>query len=268
MFNKSNIILLSSICYFGQGSAQTSEPIKDNSFLVEEAYNQEKVIVQHINMVNFNSDFSEFEYSFTQEWPLGGMKHQFSYSLPFQYFQRNFSLQNVVLNYRYQLIHLKKIYFAPRASLIFSLSGSDKNFLTGTEVNLPLSYEISPKITLHVTEGANYISDEFLTDSKAVNRSSYFFAGSVIYSPSSRFNILCEAVYNTATFRFHDEILERENTFILNPGLRGAIDFKSGLQVVPGISLPLQYSKNKTETSLLFYLSFEHPFTKSHEHTD
>src|SRR6185312_16420034 len=52
--------------------------IQDNSFLIEEAYNQESGVVQHISTFE-RADGGDWAYSFTQEWPLGGIRHQLSY---------------------------------------------------------------------------------------------------------------------------------------------------------------------------------------------
>ena len=57
-------------------------PISDNSFLVEEAYNQEAGVVQHISGFTRTSGASGWGYSLTQEWPLGGRRHQLSYTVP------------------------------------------------------------------------------------------------------------------------------------------------------------------------------------------
>lgn len=60
-----------------------SDPvIQDNSFLVEEAYNQEAGIVQHISTFQIQRGTSDFDASFTQEWPVGSIKHQLSYDIP------------------------------------------------------------------------------------------------------------------------------------------------------------------------------------------
>ena len=63
-----------------QATAPASEPIRDNSFLIEEAYNQEAGVVQHVSAFA-RSEGGAWLYSFTQEWPLGGIAHQLSYSL-------------------------------------------------------------------------------------------------------------------------------------------------------------------------------------------
>ncbi|HUS20121.1 MAG TPA: hypothetical protein VMZ25_10765, partial [Terriglobales bacterium] len=43
--------------------------IEDNSFLIEEAYNQEHGVVQHIQSFTRTWNSQDWVYSFTQEWP-------------------------------------------------------------------------------------------------------------------------------------------------------------------------------------------------------
>src|SRR5581483_8134055 len=58
-----------------------SPPIQDNSFLVEEAYNQEAGVVQHISVYSRLWNRKDWSYAFTQEWPGRNPRHQFSYTL-------------------------------------------------------------------------------------------------------------------------------------------------------------------------------------------
>jgi hypothetical protein len=53
-----------------------------------------------------------------------------------------------------------------------------------------------------------------------------------------------------------------ETELLLSPGLRGAVDFPSGLQVVPGLAVPIGVGPSHGEREVLFYLSFEHPFAR------
>ena len=55
--------------------------IQDNSFLIEEAYNQEAGVVQHIQTLRRIR--RDWFYTFTQEWPLGSQAHRFSYTVPY-----------------------------------------------------------------------------------------------------------------------------------------------------------------------------------------
>ena len=56
--------------------------IADNSFLVEEAYNQESGVVQHVSTFSRPDGGGAWDFAFTQEWPFRGMRHQLSYTVP------------------------------------------------------------------------------------------------------------------------------------------------------------------------------------------
>src|SRR6185295_351310 len=68
-------------------AAVAAEPlakgIQDNSFLIEEAYNQEAGHVQHI--VNLRRQGQQWQFSFSQEWPIFSQTHQFSYTVPYNF---------------------------------------------------------------------------------------------------------------------------------------------------------------------------------------
>ncbi len=57
--------------------------VQDNLCLVEEAYNQEPGVVQHISCLRGQG--RDLFFNFTQEWPLGSQAHQFSYSVPYSW---------------------------------------------------------------------------------------------------------------------------------------------------------------------------------------
>jgi hypothetical protein len=117
--------------------AQEAVPIRDNSFLIEEAYNQEKGVVQHIGVFRADRRLNEGIFVFTQEWPVFSSRHQFSYSLPVSS-AGGLLLENVILHYRYQLLQQVKISMAPRITAILPVhnkySGTSSS---GFEFNLP-----------------------------------------------------------------------------------------------------------------------------------
>src|SRR2546423_4213179 len=86
--------------------AKNRKPIQDNSFLLEEAYNQEAAVIQHISSVFFDRSISSWVYSLTDEWPLGGQRHQLSVTIPVLSASEGSAgaLGDVALNYRLQLI--------------------------------------------------------------------------------------------------------------------------------------------------------------------
>ena len=61
--------------------AAQNAPISDNSFLIEEAYNQEGGVVQHISALLRAQD-GAWLYTFTQEWPFFSQRHQLGFTVP------------------------------------------------------------------------------------------------------------------------------------------------------------------------------------------
>src|ERR1041384_3024217 len=92
--------------------ARNVDGIMDNSFLVEEAYNQEPGVVQHIFTASYGvkqlagPDDKAWNPTFTQEWPVFSQRHQFSYTVPYYFLesggQSKDGLGDILLNYRYQ----------------------------------------------------------------------------------------------------------------------------------------------------------------------
>src|SRR5574338_1467311 len=87
-------------------AAAPPAPIRDNSFLLEEAYNQEYRVVQHISALVHDQKTGLWSYSFTQEWPVPGMRHQLSYTIPIanEGGPGHRGVGDFALNYRYQLV--------------------------------------------------------------------------------------------------------------------------------------------------------------------
>src|SRR5262245_5706009 len=85
-------------------SEPVAKGIQDNSFFVEEAYNQEPGVVQHILNVpiDFTNGSREIAPSFTQEWPVFSQTHQFSYTIPYIFTEDDNGMEDMRLNYRLQ----------------------------------------------------------------------------------------------------------------------------------------------------------------------
>ena len=52
------------------------------------------------------------------------------------------------------------------------------------------------------------------------------------------------------------------DSFFLSPGVRFAIDLPSGLQIVPGIAVPLGVGPSDGERGVFLYLSLEHAYRR------
>jgi hypothetical protein len=251
-------------------SARFSPAIEDNSYFIEEAYNQEDRVVQHINNGRYSLISShDFIYSFTQEWPVFSQKHQFSYTIGFSSLNSGnvFGLNDAMLNYRYQLTgHDAFITLAPRFSLILPTGNSKKDLGTGVvgyQVNLPASKRISNRIVCHANAGYTLLPHVASTGAdNIVYHNNYSFVNlgaSMIWLMTYRTNLMFEVVYNILheTGESSDKVTQGQA--IVSPGIRHAFDFKN-LQIVPGIAVPILFQNKDAEFGLFFYLSFEHPF--------
>jgi hypothetical protein len=221
------------------GRAAVAQAIADNSFLIEEAYNQEPGVVQHISAWQRSLRSPAWGYTFTQEWPVGSQTHQLSYTIPLQRTERPSStgLGDAAVNYRYQLRADDRVALAPRLSLLLPTGSSARGLGTGhlgAQLNVPLSVTLAPALVTHWNAGVTAVAQT----------TSYNLGASAIWLARSTFNVMLEVVW-MAQDGAHD--------VVVNPGIRWAHNFSSGLQIVPGVAFP-------DGKSALLYLSFEHRF--------
>ena len=247
-----------------QVAAQEKDPrpaagLQDNSFLIEEAYNQEAGVVQHTMVLRRQNGAWSFAY--TDEWPVRTQTHQFSYTVPYLWLNgdggRGFG--DVMLNYRYQALTESATLpaFAPRLSLILPTGDEDRGTGFGSygyQINLPVSKIVSDRVTLHGNAG---VTSYF--DVHGRRPTSYNLGGSVVYAATRNTNFLVEAL-GEWTETVNDTFgIDREFAFTLLPGVRHAFNLKEG-QLVLGAGVPIQFSEGHTDVGALFYLSFEHKF--------
>lgn len=236
--------------------------IQDNSFLLEEAYNQEAGVVQHINTFSRSND-GGWIYSFTQEWPLGGMRHQLSYTLPFLHSaEGGTGLADVALNYRYQLLGTPEAHtlVAPRFTLLFPTGSIRAMRGTGglaLQVNLPVTWVLSSSLVTHWNAGATLV----LSAKDQVGAATTFsqnLGASLVWLIWPGFNALIESVWLNQEVLSGDGSTGRDEVVLLSPGVRAALNV-GRVQIVPGLAYTVNWSGG--ENAVFLYLSFEHPFT-------
>ena len=246
-------------------------PIQDNSFLIEEAYNQEEGVVQHINTFQRLRGSGDWIYTFTQEWPIGSIKHQFSYTVPVTRIgdspDRHSGLGDIALNYRYQLVGdgEAKVAMAPRFSVIVP-SGDENQGRglggTGYQANVPLSVVLSPTLVAHTNAGYTWTSKAKDGDGNKADLSAWNVGQSFIWLAHQRFNVMLEAIYSRAEVIAGAGRKDTVSAAFVSPGIRWSYDFESGLQIVPGIAFPIGVGASRHQNAVFFYLSFEHPFKR------
>jgi Putative MetA-pathway of phenol degradation len=248
-------------------AAEEPPPIQDNSFLLEEAYNQEEGVVQHINAFQRMRD-GKWTASFTQEWPVPRQAHQFSYTIPYQRVDSDFGdrsgIGDIALNYRYQLADSGDTKFActPRMSLLLP-TGDDEHYLgaggLGVQLNVAASVVLSKGLVAHTNVGGTY-SDSATNERGDEASIGALNAGqSFIWQMTPVFNVMLETIWLREETVVGTDRTERKDSFFASPGIRWAHNLSTGLQIVPGIAFPLGLGSSRHERSVLLYLSFEHP---------
>lgn len=241
--------------------------IEDNSFLVEEAYNQEWGVVQHIQSFQRLWISKEWSYSFTQEWPINpAPKHQFSYTLTgVGASGAGGGLGDTAINWRYQVFRTEKLAFSPRVSLLAPTGDSRRGRGaggTGVQFNLPFSAVLHSKLVSHWNIGGTIVPNAKDPAGDKAPVRGYNLGQSFIYLAHPRFNLMLETVFNSTEEVVAANKTVRENSAFVSPGFRWAHNFESGLQIVPGIAVPVGVGRTAGEVGVIFYLSFEHPFKR------
>jgi hypothetical protein len=264
-------VLLGVNSWAQQDPTPAAEPgIQDNSFLVEEAYNQNFGVVQHISSFTRFFDSKDWNYTFTQEWPVpGDERHQLSYTLVALHSGglpgSGVGIGDVFLNYRYQLVGSgdTRVAFSPRLSLIFPTGDSTQGRGAGSlglQASLPLSVVLSKKLVSHWNAGATFFPRAQDASGDRAATAGYNLGQSFIWLAHTRFNVMLETVFARSQTVVASHRTEWTSSLFLSPGIRWAYNFKNGLQIVPGIGVPLGVGPNAGEKAVLLYLSFEHPF--------
>ena len=268
------LLLLSSLNLAAQETPRKEEKpevIQDNSFLLEEAYNQEPGVIQHISTFTKYRQSKDWIYTFTQEWPVPDETHQLSFTLPYQRMEASLdgrkAVGDILLNYRYQLLGNgdATVAVSPRFSLILP-TGDEKqlrgNGALGYQVNLPISVVLSKSFVTHWNLGATYTPNAKNAAGDKADLSSWLFGQSFVWLAHPNVNALVEFVYTGGQQVTGPGKKEALNSFYINPGLRFAINFENGLQIVPGLAVPIGVGPSKGERAIFLYLSFEHPLWK------
>jgi hypothetical protein len=237
--------------------------ISDNSFLVEEAYNQEAGVVQHIGNYRRDRDGGWLA-TFTQEWPAPTQRDQLSYTIPLQSGAGGSGVGDMIVNYRRQLLGKddEPVWFSPRLSVLVPTGSTRKGTGAGgfgVQVNLPLSIQLRRTVVTQWNAGATLTRTRAESGERDVIRS-VNAAASAIWLASPVFNVMLESAWDRSQFLGDDGRRASESHFVLLPGIRGAINLPTGMQIVPGVGIPIGVGPSAGERDLFLYLSVEHAF--------
>jgi hypothetical protein len=236
--------------------------ILDNSFLVEEAFNQEAGVFQNIGTYRWQR--GQWLATFTQEWPLPNQTHQLSFTIPFGRVLRSTSIGDVFVNYRHQVLEETDHHpaFAPRVSLIVPFASDDSGLGTGVigwQFNAPFSKR-GGNWYFHWNGGLTFVpADHDTFGDEADALVSPFVAGSAIWQASSTLNLLVEVVGESFAIWTETGAAERTGLFTISPGFRYAWN-PGNKQVVVGLAVPIVRREALTSGGVFSYFSYELPF--------
>jgi len=245
--------------------------ISDNSFLIEEAYNQDPGVVQHI----FNAAYGVTKFhgpethtwnpSFTQEWPVPNMTHQLSYTVPYNFVsssgRHSDCVGDVLLNYRYQAYFDEKTLtgLAPRFSLVLPTGDEKKGFgnnTLGYQWLVPFSTTIGDRWFVHANTGLTFLPDAGSRPTHDLLN--YNLGASAIYCASDRLNFLLEWVGAWNQSPNDRGGLRRDFAALISPGVRYAFNFANESQIVVGVGVPVGITPAAPDIGAFLYFSFEH----------
>jgi hypothetical protein len=257
----------------GQSGNEPLPPIQDNSFLVEEAYNQEDRIIQHISTFERLANSRDWVYTQTDEWPLRSYKHQLSVTLAAthagSFAGSGAGWGDAGVNYRYQLAGSgkTKLAIAPRMTILFPTGshvyGRGSGGL-GLQTNLPISIQHAAHWVTHWNAGATWVPHALDQAHAAASTIGVNLGQSVVWLAKPRLNVLLETLWTSSERVISPHGTTRSRDLYMSPGMRWAYNLNHGLQVVPGVAVPIGVGPSAGDKGVIFYLSFEHPFGLSH----
>jgi hypothetical protein len=247
-----------------QVEAKAPPTISDNSFLVEEAYNQEAGVVQHISTFR-RAPNGSWVFAFTQEWPAPSQRHQISYTVPLLSVRGvGTGLGDLFLNYRYQAIGKDedRVWFSPRLSAILptgDVRSGRGNGGMGAQVMLPVSITFGDQLATHWNLGATAMHAQSVSGVRQASRG-LNAAASAIWLLAPTLNLMLESVWEYAEPLDDFGVRGAERRLVIVPGVRAAINLASGMQIVPGVGVPIGVGPSRGQRDLFLYFSVEHSF--------
>jgi DtxR family Mn-dependent transcriptional regulator len=265
-------VLILSLSLAGAATAQTAAPdapprsapfqIMDNSFLVEEAFNQPAGVFQ--NIFGLARSGGNMAAAFTQEWPVGSQAHQLSYSAGVLDSGSSVGLGDVMLNYRFQASEdgPGRAAFSPRISLIVPSGKPERGLGDGSfglQFNLPVSKQTG-EWQWHGNGGLTWLPRADAGSAREESLASPFLAGSAIYRLQPMLYLMMETVVGFEESAA-PEGTTRDTVVTLSPGVRGGWNLGEH-QLVLGLAMPITWADSARDTGAFLYVSYELPFSK------
>jgi hypothetical protein len=236
--------------------AQKTEPrpIEVSGFFVEEAYTQERGMLQQIGTFTRLHGSDGWKAEYEQEWPLGSERHELDLSLPVSREAGQTQLDAVDVAYRYALVGTPDADLAVTPTLEAEVPVRAGN-PTQWELTVPVSVQLGGNLSSHTNIGAEYEAGS--------SRPTARLGQSIFWRATPMLNLVLESVWSEGETVLGDIPLSGARRTILAPGVQHAFDV-GRVQIVPGIAVPFTPADTHYR-AVHVYFSVEHPFSHSAE---
>lgn len=248
---------------------------EDNSFLLEEAFNQPMGVIQHVSSFSWNNvKQGNFSFNFTQEIPITDLKHQFSYSLNYSLMEpadgskaKN-GFGDMYISYRPSLMDENQwMMLAPRITLILPTGNSSQGLGQGGwggQLNVAITKRLSRQLITHYNFGTTFIHNaDYYQDTPAepvltYQRNLYHKNAGIgfIWIAQRKCHVMLEYLSDFTQNIKHNGGIITQHQGTISPGLRYCID-TGKMQIVPGIAAPLRVTNHAVDIGVFLYLSIE-----------
>lgn len=239
--------------------------IVDNSFLVEEAFNQEPGVFQ--NILTFVRQGGAWELAFTQEWPMGSVRDQFSYTVGLTGLAGAVSFGDTLLTYRRQLLTEGpgRPALALRVSLILPTGRAGQGLgrgAVGAQLNLPVSKQAGD-FYWHANAGLTWLpgadADFGVVPHAESDLLGAHAAAGLAWRVHPMLHLLVEALAERDEAVVGPGCTESVSSFTISPGMRGGWNV-GARQIIVGVALPTTLSRGAVSAGVFLYGSYERPF--------
>jgi len=131
----------------------------------------------------------------------------------------------------------------------------------GLQTNLPVSIQLSARWVTHWNAGASWVPHG---TNQTAGVAGVNLGQSVVWLVTPRVNFLLETLWTNAQQVVGPRSAKWSQNMYVSPRARWAYNFRSGLQIVPGVAVPIGVGPCAGEKGVILYLSFEHPFAFAH----
>lgn len=241
--------------------------IEDNSFLLEEAYNQEWGVYQFIQKYQSSDKYKLYDYVFENDIPVTDKTHQFTYAIPYQKADANekSGVGDVGLNWRIQPYNKNGVMLAERFGIVLPTGKVDTgagNGVFGFEFMQAATININDRWSNHWNIGFRTMPNAKSAGIDKKRTLTNATAGSsLIFVVNDSFDLMFEGLLDSGQSVDADGVKTSSTTLTINPGFRFAIDLDwKETQIVPGISFPTEILNSPSEHAVLVYFSIEPKF--------